>query len=153
MMLVYEVMPKKSLDGYRFEKSDVFSIGVILLKIVSGRKNSSFYNNDKNLNLFDYALKLWNDGQAIALVDPRIYDEAFENEIRRCVHIGLLCVQDHSDDRPCISTVISMLGNENVDLPELKQPLFIAIQNASDGVSLLQIASINCVSLTSVSER
>ncbi|CAH2047908.1 unnamed protein product [Thlaspi arvense] len=70
MMLVYEFMPKKSLDGYLFEKSDVFSLGVILLEIVSGRKISSFYNDDKNLNLLDYAWKLWNDRQAITLADP-----------------------------------------------------------------------------------
>ncbi|KAF2547277.1 hypothetical protein F2Q70_00019748 [Brassica cretica] len=62
--------PEYALGGLFSEKSDVFSLGVILLEIVSGRRNSSFNNDDQNLNLSAYAWKLWNDGEATTLVDP-----------------------------------------------------------------------------------
>ena len=44
-------------------------------------------------------------------------------EAIRCIHIALLCVQDHSDDRPSIEDVISMLRNET-NRPQPNQPIF-----------------------------
>lgn len=46
--------PEYALGGLFSEKSDVFSLGVILLEIVSGRRNSSFNNDEQNLNLSAY---------------------------------------------------------------------------------------------------
>nr|VDD42153.1 unnamed protein product [Brassica oleracea] len=148
--------PEYALGGLFSEKSDVFSLGVILLEIVSGRRNSSFNNDDQNLNLSAYAWKLWNDGEATTLVDPVILEECFENQIRRCVHIGLLCVQDHANDRPSVSTVIWMLSTENSNLPEPKQPAFIARRVSPDAESPWeseQRASINNVSITEIIGR
>ena len=68
-------------------------------------------------------------------MDPVILEECFENQIRRCVHIGLLCVQDHANDRPSVSTVIWMLSTENSNLPEPKQPAFIARRVSPDAES------------------
>ncbi|PWA64129.1 hypothetical protein CTI12_AA348100 [Artemisia annua] len=45
-------------------------------------------------------------------------------EVMTCIHVGLLCVQDQAMDRPTMSEVISMLTNENMHLPEPKQPAF-----------------------------
>ena len=57
-------------------------------------------------------------------VDP-LLDEAYPaNEVSRCIQIGLLCVQEHAIDRPTMSTVVFMLGNET-HLPSPKQPAFI----------------------------
>lgn len=39
------------MDGLFSEKSDVFSFGVILLEIVSGKKNIAFFETDQSLNL------------------------------------------------------------------------------------------------------
>ncbi|KAL0694408.1 hypothetical protein Bca4012_061588 [Brassica carinata] len=148
--------PEYALGGLFSEKSDVFSLGVILLEIVSRRRNSSFNNDEQNLSLSAYAWKLWNDGEATTLVDTLILDECFENQIRRCVHIGLLCVQDHANDRPTVSTVIWMLSTENSNLPEPKQPAFIARRVSPDAESPWQSeqrASINNVSITEITGR
>jgi hypothetical protein len=40
----------------------------------------------------------------------------------RCVHIALLCMQDHADDRPDIPTVIIMLSGDNLNLPNPRPP-------------------------------
>lgn len=52
--------PEYAMRGLFSEKSDVFSLGVVLLEIVSGRKNSSFFNDDKNMHLLDYVSLLNN---------------------------------------------------------------------------------------------
>ncbi|KAJ4895614.1 G-type lectin S-receptor-like serine/threonine-protein kinase [Raphanus sativus] len=146
--------PEYAMEGFFSEKSDVFSLGVIFLEIISGTRNSHKEEND--LNLLAYAWKLWNDGEAASLANPIVFDECFEKEIRKCVQIGLLCVQEVANDRPNVSTVIWMLTTENTNLPEPKQPAFIArsgfsIAESSDLSS--QKVSINDVSLTAVTGR
>ncbi|KAL3576884.1 hypothetical protein D5086_022167, partial [Populus alba] len=46
--------PEYAMEGRFSEKSDVFSFGVLLLEIISGRKNSSFYGNEDDLSLLGY---------------------------------------------------------------------------------------------------
>ena len=106
--------------------------------------------------IFLKAWKLWNDGETASLADPTIFDECFEKEITNCVQIGLLCVQEIASDRPNVSTVIWMLTTENTNLPEPKQPAFIATRRVFEAESSGQSSqkvSINDVSLTTVTGR
>ena len=78
------------------------------------------------------AWKLWNANNIIALIDPMIYEPYFEIEMLRCIHVGLLCVQEFAKDRPIISVVMFMLKSEIVDLPRPKQLAFTERQIALD---------------------
>ena len=75
---------------------------------------------------------MWNDDNILALVDPTIWDPCFQMEMLRCIHVGLLCVQEFARDRPAMSTIISMLNSGILDLPTPKQPAFTERQNPSD---------------------
>lgn len=46
--------PEYAMTGRFSEKSDVYSFGVLILEIVSGRKNSSFYDDEGELTLLAY---------------------------------------------------------------------------------------------------
>jgi len=46
--------PEYAVHGFFSTKSDVFSFGVILLEIVSGRKSTTFCQSDSSLNLLGY---------------------------------------------------------------------------------------------------
>ncbi|KAL1198565.1 G-type lectin S-receptor-like serine/threonine-protein kinase [Cardamine amara subsp. amara] len=52
----------------------------------------------------------------------------------RCVHIALLCVQDHPKDRPTISQIVYMLSNDNIPIP--KQPTFSNVLNGDQQLAL-----------------
>ncbi|KAL9392655.1 hypothetical protein Peur_016575 [Populus x canadensis] len=118
------ISPEYAMEGRFSEKSDVYSFGVLLLEIVSGRRNTSFYGNEQALSLLGFAWKLWNEGNISALIDPAISDPSSQVEIFRCIHVGLLCVQEFPEDRPTASTVVSMLNSEISYLATPKQPPF-----------------------------
>ena len=46
--------PEYAMGGVFSEKSDVFSFGVLVLEIVSGKKNTNFHYSDKHLSLIAY---------------------------------------------------------------------------------------------------
>ncbi|KAK6917420.1 Serine-threonine/tyrosine-protein kinase, catalytic domain [Dillenia turbinata] len=56
------------------ETTDVFSFGVLLLEIVTGKKNTSHCIYDQSLNLVGYAKAwhLWNGGGALELMDQEL---------------------------------------------------------------------------------
>ncbi|GMY37170.1 G-type lectin S-receptor-like serine/threonine-protein kinase At1g11330 [Fagus crenata] len=148
--------PEYAMQGQFSEKSDVFSFGVLLLEILSGRRNNSFFHDEQSLGLLGFAWKLWNADNIVALVDPMVFKPCFEEEILRCIHVGLLCVQEFSKDRPTVSVVISMLKSEIADLPRPKQPAFIERLTASDSESAQRsqgICSVNNVTVTMVQGR
>ncbi|KAK9209473.1 hypothetical protein WN944_001839 [Citrus x changshan-huyou] len=117
-------------DGQFSVKSDVFSFVILLLEIISGKKNRGFYHSDNKLNLIGHAWKLWNEGMPSQLIDPCIQGSFNLAEVIRCIHIGLLCVQQHPKDRPSMPSVILMLGSEIV-LPQPKQPGYLADRNST----------------------
>ncbi|GJX21456.1 G-type lectin S-receptor-like serine/threonine-protein kinase CES101 [Tanacetum coccineum] len=106
--------PEYMMEGVVSTKTDVFSFGVLLLEIVSSKMNHGSYDVEHPLNLPGLAWELWNKGRGLDFMDP----------VMTCIHVGLLCVQDHAIDRPTMSEVISMLTNENMHLPKPKQPAF-----------------------------
>ncbi|KAJ1376490.1 Serine/threonine-protein kinase, active site [Sesbania bispinosa] len=106
-------------------KSDVFSFGVMILEIVCGRRNSSEIRNGDNVeDLLSFAWKNWSAGTTLNIVDPILKDGS-ENEIMRCIHIGLLCVQEDLADRPTMSSVLLMLNSSSYPLTQPSEPPFL----------------------------
>ena len=60
------------------------------------------------------------------IIDQALEKPYPEDEILRCIQIGLLCVDDSARDRPSMLTIIFMLGN-NSPLPLPKRPAFTSI--------------------------
>ena len=73
------------------------------------------------------AWSLWKDGKAIDLVDSSFVGTCSPVEALRCIHIGLLCVQDNPNSRPLMSSVVFMLENETTTLRSVpKQPMYFS---------------------------
>lgn len=81
------------------------------------------------------AWKLCNDGRGLELMDPKLNESCSPSEVLKCIHIGLLCVQEDPSDRPTMSTVVHMLSGENASLPPAKQPAFMNRKPLSDTAS------------------
>ncbi|KAE9592948.1 putative protein kinase RLK-Pelle-DLSV family [Lupinus albus] len=117
--------PEYAYDGLFSIKSDVFSFGILLLEIVSGKKNTGLSIPDHSLNLIGHAWRLWKDGVAMQLIDDCLKESCVVPcEALRCIHIGLLCVQHQPNDRPDMASVVTMLSSESA-LPQPKEPSFL----------------------------
>lgn len=66
---------------------------------------------------------LWTEERPLELVDEFLSDEYTASEIVRCIHVGLLCIQQKPEDRPDMSSVVLMLNGEKI-LPKPKTPAF-----------------------------
>ncbi|KAL8487344.1 hypothetical protein ACS0TY_023862 [Phlomoides rotata] len=115
--------PEYAVDGLFSVKSDVFSFGVIVLEIVTGKRNRGFSHSEHNLNLLGHAWKLFKEERSVELVDTCLNDKFERTEVLRSTQVGLLCVQQNPEDRPSMSSVVWMLENEG-EFPEAKQPGF-----------------------------
>ncbi|CAL5010525.1 unnamed protein product [Urochloa decumbens] len=118
--------PEYALEGIVSLKSDVYSFGVLLLEVVSGLKISATSPITGSPNLIAYAWGLWKDGNLRDLVDPSIVESCSPDEILRCIHIGLLLVQDNPNARPLMPWVVSSLDNNGIELPQPSEPSYFA---------------------------
>ncbi|XP_057450962.1 G-type lectin S-receptor-like serine/threonine-protein kinase At4g27290 [Lotus japonicus] len=118
------ISPEYAARGHFSVKSDVFSYGVILLEIVSGKKNTGYFDHH-DLHLLGHAWRLWCEQMLLELIDESLGDSIAlaEQEVLRCIQTGLLCVQDRPEDRPDMSAVVLMLNGEK-PLPRPKEPAF-----------------------------
>ncbi|XP_012459283.1 G-type lectin S-receptor-like serine/threonine-protein kinase At4g27290 isoform X1 [Gossypium raimondii] len=116
--------PEYAIDGVFSVKSDVFSFGILLLELISGKKNRGFYHVNQSGNLIEHAWRLWEEGKPLDLADEFLAETGDLSELLRCIHISLLCIQQHPEERPNMSSVVLMLGSHN-ELPLPKQPGFL----------------------------
>ncbi|KAL1215960.1 G-type lectin S-receptor-like serine/threonine-protein kinase [Cardamine amara subsp. amara] len=116
--------PEYAWSGVFSEKSDIYSFGVLLLEIISGEKISRFSYGEEGKTLIAFVWESWCETKGIDLLDQVLADSSHQDEVGRCVQIGLLCVQHQPADRPNTVELLSMLTTKSV-LPSPKQPTFV----------------------------
>ncbi|KAJ8513164.1 hypothetical protein OPV22_003598 [Ensete ventricosum] len=148
--------PEYAMDGIFSVKSDVFSFGVLVLEIVSGKKNRGVYQSSHHLNLLAHIWSLWNEGKGLELADGSMGQSSLPvAQVMRCIKVGLLCVQERPEDRPTMSSVVMMLGGDSGLLPKPRQPGFIVANDPSgtNSSTSKQDSSTNHVSMTMLEGR
>ncbi|CAL4992084.1 unnamed protein product [Urochloa decumbens] len=143
--------PEYASEGLFSIKSDVFSFGVLILEIISGKRTSSFHQYGDFINLLGHAWQLWKDGLWLQLVDTAIGAECHTLQMGRCINIALLCAQENAVDRPNMSEVVAMLTSDSMVLPEPKHPAYfhvrVGIEETSDFVEPSSNADVTVSSL------
>ncbi|KAI4298630.1 hypothetical protein L6164_032165 [Bauhinia variegata] len=142
---------------------DVYSYGILVLEILSGKKNTSFNESGNSEDLLNYAWKNWKDGTPLALLDATLESCYSRDEVIRCIHIGLLCVQEDPVQRPTMQQIVLMLNSYSTSLamPERPpsflvgrtQPSFPTMGLDSKSTSKSVSASVDEASITGVYPR
>ncbi|XP_057961386.1 cysteine-rich receptor-like protein kinase 44 isoform X2 [Malania oleifera] len=118
-------MPPEYLKYGQFSmKTDVFSFGVLILEIISGKNNSSFHNSEHVEHMLNYVWKNWREG-TFSNIEDKAMPKGSTSEVLRCIHIGLLCVQENAARRPTMASVVLMLNSHSTSLPAPSKPAFL----------------------------
>ncbi|KAK9077527.1 hypothetical protein SSX86_005864 [Deinandra increscens subsp. villosa] len=146
--------PEYAADGLFSIKSDVFSFGVLVLEIVTGKRNRGFYHKEHSNNLIGHAWGLHKDGKSLELVAASLSESINLPEVLRSIHVGLLCVQQRPEDRPNMSSVVLMFGSEG-ELSPPKPPGFFYEKTITDNTSssTFEMRSTNELTITMLSAR
>ncbi|XP_023519180.1 cysteine-rich receptor-like protein kinase 25 [Cucurbita pepo subsp. pepo] len=113
--------PEYAIHGYLSVKSDVFSFGILVLEIVSGRKNHDDRLGAQQADLLGYAWSLYQDGKILELADESL-TKCNADEAAMCIQLGLLCCQASVSDRPDMNTIHLMLSSDSFTLPRPGKP-------------------------------
>ena len=76
----------------------------------------------------------WREGTASHIIDPTLRHSS-TIEIMRCIHIGLLCVQENVSDRPTMALIVLMLNSYSNTLPVPSHPAFFMHSNIESDMS------------------
>ncbi|KAH0866114.1 hypothetical protein HID58_083325, partial [Brassica napus] len=119
--------PEYAVRGQLTRKADIYSFGVLLMEIVSGRSNKNTRLPTEYEYLLERAWKLYERNELVDLVDTGL-DGLFDvGEACRYLKVGLLCTQDSPKLRPKMSTVVKLLtGVRNIDNKKITRPGLIS---------------------------
>ncbi|KAF9593833.1 hypothetical protein IFM89_025618 [Coptis chinensis] len=115
------IAPEYAMHGIVSVKTDVFSYGVLVLEIVSGKKNLDSKLDNGKPGLLSYAWNLSQGGNTLDLIDPSL-QKFNRDEAAMCIQLGLLCCQANVADRPNMNSVNLMLLSDSFTLPVPGKP-------------------------------
>ncbi|KAM3700264.1 hypothetical protein ACB098_05G083500 [Castanea mollissima] len=116
--------PEYALGGQLTMKADVYSFGVLILEIISGRSSAKANWGGMEKFLLEWAWELYQEKRLLELVDPEL--EGYpEEEIIRYMKVAFFCSQATASRRPLMSQVVEMLSrNIRLNEKELTAPGF-----------------------------
>lgn len=136
-------LPPESFQkkGFATAKSDVFSFGIVVLEIVSGRRAVDLASPDDQIILLDWIRRLSDEKMALQAGDSRLDDGSYKlDDMERLIHIGLLCTLHEPQSRPSMKWVVEALsGHIYGKLPDLpcfkSHPLYISLSSPSNSTT------------------
>lgn len=151
--------PEYALHGKLTEKADIYSFGVVALELVSGRKNTISRLPREQRRLLQWGWKLYEEDKVMELLDPRLINmelqksgdassSSLAEEVRRVVHIALLCTQAEAILRPAMSKVVLLLCGQSPIRQGPTNPAFVDILGDSSSQEITESSSAAVVKLS-----
>ncbi|XP_052115651.1 L-type lectin-domain containing receptor kinase IX.1-like isoform X2 [Arachis duranensis] len=118
------IAPEYATSGKATKEADIYSFGVVLLEIASGKKPIIGLDSNKEdiITVVEWVWELYGMGKLLEAVDPKLCGEFDENQMERVLGVGLWCVHPDYKFRPCIRQVIQVLQFE-APLPILPEKM------------------------------
>nr|TKW08470.1 hypothetical protein SEVIR_6G030000v2 [Setaria viridis] len=118
--------PEYAVRGQVTKKSDIYSFGVLLLEIVTGRCNHNARLPKGDQFLLERTWTYYEQGKLEEIIDIDIGDDLDVEEACRFLKVGLLCTQDAMKLRPNMTNIVHMLtGEKGVSMDRVKKPAVI----------------------------
>ncbi|XP_027168251.1 PTI1-like tyrosine-protein kinase At3g15890 [Coffea eugenioides] len=114
--------PEYAMLGKASESCDVYSFGILLLELASGKKPIEKLNATTKRTITDWALPLACESKFDELADPKLKGNYVEEELKRVVFVALVCAQNRPEKRPTMLEVVDLLKGDS-------EEKFVALEN------------------------
>lgn len=119
--------PEYAIRGQLTRRADVYSFGVLLVEIVSGRCNTNSLLPIEEQYILERTWDLYEKNELVDLIDTDLNGDFDVEEACKYLKIGLLCTQDNPKLRPVMSKVVKMLSGEmEIDEGKITKPGLIS---------------------------
>ena len=114
--------PEYAMLGKASESCDVYSFGILLLELASGKKPIEKLNATTKRTITDWALPLACESKFGELADAKLKGNYVEEELKRVVFVALVCAQNRPEKRPTMLEVVDLLKGDS-------EEKFVALEN------------------------
>ncbi|CAA0816469.1 Protein kinase superfamily protein [Striga hermonthica] len=105
--------PEYAMLGKASEACDVYSFGILLLELATGRKPLEKMGPSHRRPITEWVLPLARERKFDELADPKLSGKYSEEELKRVVLIGLVCAHSQPEKRPIMLEVVELLRGDN----------------------------------------
>ncbi|KAF5468239.1 hypothetical protein F2P56_012406 [Juglans regia] len=103
------VAPEYASTGMLNERSDVYSFGILLMEIISGRNPVDYSRPAGEVNLVEWIKTMVTNRNTEGVLDPRLPEKPSSRALKRALLVALRCVDPNAQKRPKMGHVIHML--------------------------------------------
>ncbi|KAF8700351.1 hypothetical protein HU200_034283 [Digitaria exilis] len=124
------------VSGQRItKKADVYSFGIVLLEIISGRRSTRRLKSGGHRYFPLYAAAQLNEGEdLLPLLDHRLEGNANVKELDVACRVACWCIQDEESNRPSMGQVVRMLeGVLNAEIPPVPSSFMDLVDGENSG--------------------
>lgn len=127
--------PEYALWGKVSESCDVYSFGILLLELISGKKPIERLGTGEKRTIVEWAAPLVYEGNLDELVDPRLEGRFDSSELKRLVQAASMCAQSAAENRPTMLDVLHLLRGD----PQEQVPMADSIGHDGKKIELIPV--------------
>ncbi|KAG6400445.1 hypothetical protein SASPL_137276 [Salvia splendens] len=108
------VAPEYACTGMLNEKSDIYSFGILIMEVITGRTPVDYNRPQGEVNLVEWLKLMVGNRKSEEVVDPKLAEMPASKALKRLILIALKCVDPDAQKRPKMGHVIHMLESEDL---------------------------------------
>ncbi|QCD91340.1 probable serine/threonine-protein kinase At1g01540 [Vigna unguiculata] len=128
------VAPEYASTGMLNERSDVYSFGILIMEVLTGRNPVDYSRPPEEVNLVDWLKKMVSNRNPEGVLDPKLPEKPTSRALKRALLVALRCTDPNAQKRPKMGHVIHMLEAEDSPYKEDRRARRDAGQSPNDRV-------------------
>ncbi|GAA0145272.1 hypothetical protein LIER_05505 [Lithospermum erythrorhizon] len=108
------VAPEYACTGMLNEKSDIYSFGILIMELITGRSPVDYSRPEGEVHLVEWLKTMVGNRKSEEVVDPKMPEKPAPKALKRALLVALRCVDPDAQKRPKMGHVIHTLESEDL---------------------------------------
>ncbi|ONH96480.1 hypothetical protein PRUPE_7G131700 [Prunus persica] len=130
------VAPEYASTGMLNERSDVYSFGILIMEIISGRNPVDYGRPPEEVNLVEWLKKMVANRNPEGVLDPKLTQKPTSRALKRALLVALRCVDPNAQKRPKLGHIVHMLEAEESPFKDDRKSRRVAECSDGDNVKV-----------------